>query len=337
MPDDSVRYRRRFARRRNGPLLEPVDAGSGPHPFLAKDGRPVNAERLNLRIWTAISGASVSPGLGRLTSIGYSLLLTLANLRLGYWWYSGMSVSWRRRVPTKGGLWEWVERQFFRLFQAQWLLLCELRGRFGGPWHRYWYLSDGGNFELSGAYELLRRRVPFVILCDASHDPKHHGSTLAALVRLALVDFGAQIDEVRADPDTSLAVKLQGSGVPPEIARRLGSLSDLMPEGKGLPTRHAALLSVRYPEPQGNGEVHPWNGRRHTWLLYLKATVNGDEGTDLKNYRLVHPDFPNEPTLDQFFDEAQWESYRKLGEHIGDELFTSGPVQENAPGEATEP
>ena len=25
--------------------------------------------------------------------------------------------------------------------------------------------------------------------------------------------------------------------------------------------------------------------------------------------------------LDQYFDEAQWESYRKLGEHIGEKLF----------------
>jgi hypothetical protein len=31
--------------------------------------------------------------------------------------------------------------------------------------------------------------------------------------------------------------------------------------------------------------------------------------------------FPQETTLDQFFDEAQWESYRKLGSHIGDKLF----------------
>ena len=31
--------------------------------------------------------------------------------------------------------------------------------------------------------------------------------------------------------------------------------------------------------------------------------------------------FPQEPTTDQFFDEAQWESYRALGEHIGAQLF----------------
>jgi hypothetical protein len=39
------------------------------------------------------------------------------------------------------------------------------------------------------------------------------------------------------------------------------------------------------------------------------------------NYAALHPDFPNETTLDQLFDEPQWESYRKLGEHAGGNLF----------------
>lgn len=43
----------------------------------------------------------------------------------------------------------------------------------------------------------------------------------------------------------------------------------------------------------------------------------GDEPTDVRSYAASHRAFPQETTLDQFFDEAQWESYRKLGEHIG--------------------
>ena len=34
-----------------------------------------------------------------------------------------------------------------------------------------------------------------------------------------------------------------------------------------------------------------------------------------------HPAFPHESTADQFFDEAQWESYRRLGEHIASRVF----------------
>jgi hypothetical protein len=51
-----------------------------------------------------------------------------------------------------------------------------------------------------------------------------------------------------------------------------------------------------------------------------------DEPADVLHYLLAHPDFPQEPTSDQYFDEAQWESYRRLGEHIASRLF-----QERAP------
>ena len=50
-------------------------------------------------------------------------------------------------------------------------------------------------------------------------------------------------------------------------------------------------------------------------LLYLKPTLTGDEPCDITQYRTRNKDFPHESTGDQFYDEAQWESYRRLGEH----------------------
>ena len=47
----------------------------------------------------------------------------------------------------------------------------------------------------------------------------------------------------------------------------------------------------------------------------------GRAAADVLEYHRAHPNFPHEPTSDQFFDEAQWESYRKLGEHIARRLF----------------
>jgi outer membrane protein assembly factor BamD len=67
---------------------------------------------------------------------------------------------------------------------------------------------------------------------------------------------------------------------------------------------------------------YPESGREAELLLYLKASVSGDEPEDIRNYHRAHPEFPHESTADQFFDEAQWESYRKLGEHVSD-LFVS--------------
>jgi hypothetical protein len=293
--------------------LVPLAPGGGPHPFLASGHGQVAVEPLNLREWTAISGAALGPGMGRQTGLGRALLLTLANLRLGYWWNSGLSVNEREHVPVRGGLWRVLTDFLSQWFRAQSLLLSELIGRFGGPWYRYWYLSDGGNFEVTGAYELLRRRVPFVIACDAGRDEV--GSDLALLVRLARVDFGAEVEAVTADPAV-----LQRLAVPQEVAGHLGSLTDVMPGG-GLARAHAALFLVRYPALPDGPADDLWLQRRHTWLLYLKATLTGDEPADIRNYAALHPSFPHEPTFNQFFDEPQWESYRKLGEHIGGNLF----------------
>ena len=52
-------------------------------------------------------------------------------------------------------------------------------------------------------------------------------------------------------------------------------------------------------------------------LLYVKPSLTGNEPADLLNYRNTDPNFPHQSTADQFFDETQFESYRKLGYHIG--------------------
>jgi hypothetical protein len=51
-------------------------------------------------------------------------------------------------------------------------------------------------------------------------------------------------------------------------------------------------------------------------LLYIKPAVVGTENADVLNYRKAHPDYPHQSTADQWFDEAQFESYRALGYHI---------------------
>lgn len=41
------------------------------------------------------------------------------------------------------------------------------------------------------------------------------------------------------------------------------------------------------------------------------------ESADLQNYLAEHRDFPQQTTTDQWFDESQFESYRKLGFELG--------------------
>ena len=50
-------------------------------------------------------------------------------------------------------------------------------------------------------------------------------------------------------------------------------------------------------------------------LVYIKATLSGAEPVDVWNFAKSNPAFPHDPTSDQFFDEARFESYRSLGYH----------------------
>ena len=46
----------------------------------------------------------------------------------------------------------------------------------------------------------------------------------------------------------------------------------------------------------------------------MKATLCGNEPVDVQNYAKDCPAFPHESTADQWFTEAQFESYRMLGQ-----------------------
>jgi hypothetical protein len=64
-----------------------------------------------------------------------------------------------------------------------------------------------------------------------------------------------------------------------------------------------ALGRIRYPEG-GKGR-----------LLYVKASLPEDAPREVVAYQRAHAEFPHETTLDQWFTESQFESYRRLGEH----------------------
>lgn len=147
------------------------------------------------------------------------------------------------------------------------------------------YLSDGGHFENLGLYEMVRRRCRYIIVCDAGCDSEGRFQDLGNAVRKVRADFGVEID-------IDLA---------PLRARRL----------------HFAVGEVRYCCCDG---VQAEQGE----LLYLKPVLTGDESADLLNYGKMHAEFPHEPTTDQWFDEAQFESYRKLGLHSAEGMGEAG-------------
>lgn len=296
-----------------------VFLGQGP-------GVPFRPEELTVGRWMGISGAAVSPGMGQRTARAFSLLCGAFNARLGYWWDGGVPPA---RRYGQSGLASWAVRPFRFLFAVQFHLLDEFLAHFPGTATRHWYLSDGGHFENLGLYELIRRRLPFLIAVDAGADPDTGLGDLENLVRLARVDFGTDVRFLSEG-------ELRGLGLGPLVDEgALGPLDGLRRgrwEGtsleeasrRGFSRCHAALARLAYP---ADGAGAPTQG----WMLYIKPTLlqprgdSGDLPLDVYAYHDQHPDFPHESTGDQFFPEAQWESYRSLGEHIGHRLLGPQP------------
>jgi choline dehydrogenase-like flavoprotein len=295
--------------------IQPVGWSLGDrHPLVDVHGNPADCvEMLSLRQWVALSGAAIDPGRGRSTQLGTALLMGLVNLRTGYWWDSSISHADRGRWPDLS----FVRRLMYlipQFFVTQSLVLAEWIARFHGTASRFWHLSDGGYFENLGAYELIRRRMPRIIICDCGADAKYELEDLAELTRKVRIDFGASIEPYTPPEGTVLPASI-------------GSLQELVPvsaPGSDKPAkslRHAALFKVSFSD----------NPLQRCMILYIKATLTGDEAFDVGNYHLGHPEFPHEATADQFFDEPQWESHRQLGEHIAEQVIGDGQWFWNLP------
>src|SRR5205807_4059036 len=122
----------------------------------------------------AISGAAASPNSGSHTSSAMAFLLTVLNVRLGWWMGNPRhDVSWRRSGPRHGLM--YLVRELFGMADDR---------------QRHVYLSDGGHFENLGIYELVRRRCSVIIACDAEEDHAFAFDGLGGVIRKCFVDFG---------------------------------------------------------------------------------------------------------------------------------------------------
>jgi len=145
-------------------------------------------------------------------------------------------------------------------------------------------LSDGGHIENLGLYELLRRRCKYIVACDAEQDPNMILSSLGKLTAYARMDEGIWID---------------WGGTLERLARD--------PE-TGFSIGHWAVGRIHYGSKEGR-------------IVYIKSSMCGSEWPDQMAYKAKHPEFPQQSTGDQFFDEEQFEAYRALGYLIASQLF----------------
>jgi hypothetical protein len=291
---------------------------------------PNRLEALSLGRWAAISGAAFTTGIGSGTQLGLSLLLGLANVRLGYWWDSGVQPG-HRGQSTPPTFLELGARVLAWMMPVQTCLTNEFFARFHGPARKHWYLSDGGHFENTACYELVRRRVPLIICSDAGQDAAYRFDDLANLIRKARTDFGAEIqvlrtraNSVKDDPGTKLPLPALEDVIHPNLLDVFGGPEEFT----SLEVEEDAASETTIPLSKKHAllaRIHYLDTDEVCWLIIVKPSLMGDEALDVIQYHKTHPQFPQEPTSDQYFDEAQWESYRKLGEHIGVEVFSAPP------------
>ena len=143
---------------------------------------------ISLGLPITISGAAASPNAGYHTSAATAFLMTVFNVRLGWWLQNPVAGdAWARPGPR----------------MSLFLLLQELFGMTTDR-SKYVYLSDGGHFENLGIYELVRRRCRYIIACDAGCDPNFGFEDLGNAVRKCHIDLGIEIDidpsAIRPDP-----------------------------------------------------------------------------------------------------------------------------------------
>lgn len=170
-------------------------------------------------------------------------------------------------------------------------LLYELLGM-SDERSRYVYLSDGGHFDNLGIYELVRRRCSVIFAVDASADEQREMTDLADTIRKCRVDLGVDIS--------------------------FSQLNDFRGDANTLCTQGFIT-----------GEIH-YDAQSVGTLVLIKpslATLR-NEPADVLNYAIQNPTFPHQTTVDQFFDESQFESFRRLGKLIGDECLNDLHVQQ---------
>ncbi|GAB3589004.1 patatin-like phospholipase family protein [Hymenobacter daeguensis] len=140
------------------------------------DARP-RAGGVHVGTVMAISGAAANPNMGYHSSPVTAFLLTLFNVRLGWWMGNPRRARWQSANPKTG----------------LGYLLKDLFGR-ATPTDDYVCLSDGGHFDNLGLYELVRRRCRYIIVCDGEEDADLRFEALANAIRRCRIDFGVEID-----------------------------------------------------------------------------------------------------------------------------------------------
>ena len=186
-----------------------------------------------------ISGAAANPNMGYHSSPIVGFLMTLFNVRLGWWLGNPGSPgarTWKRGGPR----------------YAVGPLFSEAIGN-TTDCYQYVNLSDGGHFENLGLYEMVLRRCKFILVVDAGQDFDYVFEDLGNAIRKIRIDLGIPIEIKVVSPKKS-----EGTDPP-------------------LRFRHDPILGGRRAEDRRRAHLHQAGavGRRAARCLQLCRRASG--------------------------------------------------------------
>ena len=231
--------------------------------------------------YVALTGAAVSPSMGKYTKYWLRATLGLLNLRLGTWIPS----------PASPAVWEHLEKGGFlpgiNRCPGFLLRLRELRGR-----HyirsRHVFVSDGGHYENLGIVELIRRGCNEVWAIDASDDDRGTWRTLSESLNLISAELGCVITGDFSNFET-----------PP-------------PTEDGSARVDGRLINETYADVHISGirDIDkPYEAVIHVVKLGMSAATNPVVAQLGMKYRK----FPYDSTLNQLYTAERFDLYRALG------------------------
>jgi hypothetical protein len=153
------------------------------------------ANTISLGTAVAVSGAALSPSMGKMTKRSIRFLMGLLNIRLGMWipnpWWERQG-EWWSSLSKRGRL-----ERFLRTRPRPRFLFRELTGSNHAN-SKFLYVSDGGHYENLGLVELLRRGCTLIYCLDAAGDQEDTFFTLGEALELARTELQVEID-IRPD------------------------------------------------------------------------------------------------------------------------------------------
>jgi hypothetical protein len=265
----------------------------------------------------SISGAAFNPNMGYHSSPLVTLLMTFFNARLGWWlpnpmWPvlealkasgdpgfadSPLTVESLLRTDHPNPAIAKRGKKFAKFLRragpvnALFTLIYEALGRTDDK-YKWIELTDGGHFENLGLYEMVMRRCRYIIVIDADADSDFEFEDLGNAIRKIEIDFGIPI-----------RFPQYPNGFP-------------MKYGVDASNGYCVVGDIHYECVDTDVRsccTSEQQGISMGTLLYIKPCLNGSEPLGVKAYANSHPKFPHESTVNQFFNESQFESYRNLG------------------------